>query len=151
VEPEVPLELADLVVLDLDSSVSPFQQVRDQIATAVEDDVLLPEVRLPPVRRLATHLGLAANTVARSYRELELAGLVETRGRHGTFVRANPSPTRKLASREARSFARRLRALGIGPEEMFSILRHELEDLGPAPRSQSQSQSRSRSRSRSTG
>jgi DNA-binding transcriptional regulator YhcF (GntR family) len=144
VEPDVPLELAELVVLDLDSPVSPFQQIRDQIAAAVEEGVLRPEVRLPPVRRLATHLGLAVNTVARSYRELELAGVVETRGRHGTFVRATPSPRRKLASREARNFARRLRALGIGTEEMFSILGHELERLGPAPGSQSRSRSRSR-------
>ena len=136
-EPDAPPELAGLVELDVDSPVPPFQQVRDQITTAVEDGLLLPEVRLPPVRLLATHLGLAVNTVARSYRELELAGVVETRGRHGTFVRANPSPTRRLAAREARKFARGMRALGIGPEEMLSILRHELERLGPPPRSRS--------------
>ncbi len=134
-----PAELAELVVLDLDSPVSPFQQVRDQIATAIEHGDLQPAVRLPPVRRLATHLGLAVNTVARSYRELELAGLVETRGRHGTLVRANPSPTRKIASREARNFARRLRELGIGPEEALAILRRELERLGPTPRPRARS------------
>jgi DNA-binding transcriptional regulator YhcF (GntR family) len=38
------------------------------------------------VRQLADDLGLAVNTVARSYRELEAAGLVETRGRGGTVV-----------------------------------------------------------------
>ena len=147
VDPDLPLELAGLVALVVDSPVPPFQQVRDQITTAVEDGVLRPEVRLPPVRLLATHLGLAVNTVARSYRELELAGVVETRGRHGTFVRAGPSPTRKLASREARDFARRLRALGIGPEEMLALLRHELEHPGPPSRSPSQSRSKTPSRS----
>ena len=43
----------------------------------------------PTVRSLASELGLAVNTVARAYRELESASLLETRGRAGTFVGAN--------------------------------------------------------------
>jgi DNA-binding transcriptional regulator YhcF (GntR family) len=82
------------------------------------------------VRQLAGDLGVAANTVARSYRELELAGVLETRGRHGTFVAAPPSPARKLAAREARSFVRRLRALGIGDEEMVAIIGREIGAIG---------------------
>ena len=42
--------------------------------------------KLPTVRQLAADLGLAANTVARAYRELEADGVVETHGRRGTFV-----------------------------------------------------------------
>ena len=76
--------------LDPESPVPPFEQVKEQIAAAIEAGSLEPADRLPTVRQLATDLGLAANTVARSYRELELAGLLETRGRHGTFV----APTR---------------------------------------------------------
>ncbi|HEY5024166.1 MAG TPA: GntR family transcriptional regulator [Acidimicrobiales bacterium] len=126
-----PFDLTDLIdaidlVLDLDSSVPPFRQVREQIADAIRRGDLRPDVRLPPVRQLAGDLGLAANTVARSYRELELAGLLETRGRHGTFVAATPSPARKLAAREARSFMRRLRELGIGDEEMVAIIGREV-------------------------
>jgi DNA-binding transcriptional regulator YhcF (GntR family) len=119
-----------MVVFDPDSSVPPFQQVREQIAAAVEDGRLQPAVRLPPVRQLAADLGLAANTVARSYRELELEGVLETRGRHGTFVSSGPSPTRKLAAREAKTFARRMRELGIGNEESLAIIRREIEQLG---------------------
>jgi DNA-binding transcriptional regulator YhcF (GntR family) len=131
-------ELADMLDLDPGSPVPPFQQVRDQIHDAIEDAALLPEVRLPPVRQLAAALGLAANTVARAYRELEVAGVVETRGRHGTFVSGGPSPTRKRAAREARTFARRMRDLGIGVEESLVILRREAQRLGdrpPPPRS----------------
>lgn len=127
------MELADMLDLDPLSPVPPFQQVRDQIEEAIEGATLLPSVRLPPVRRLASELGLAANTVARSYRELELAGLVETRGRHGTFVSSGPSPTRKLAAREARTFARKMRRLGIGVEESLVILRREAQRLGDRP------------------
>ena len=35
-------------------------------------------------------MGLAAGTVARAYKELELAGQVETRRRNGTVVAASP-------------------------------------------------------------
>jgi DNA-binding transcriptional regulator YhcF (GntR family) len=129
------MELADMVRVDLRSPVPPFQQVRDQIGDAIERAALLPAVRLPPVRQLASELGLAANTVARSYRELELAGLVETRGRYGTFVSSGPSPTRKRAARDARTFARRMRDLGIGVEESLLILRREAERLADRPSS----------------
>ena len=120
------------VALDPESPVPPFQQVREQIALAIETGSIRPAERLPPVRQLAIELGLAVNTVARSYRELELAGLVETRGRHGTFVANVRSPTRKLAAREARSFVRRMRALGIGDEETLDILRRETDRLAVA-------------------
>jgi DNA-binding transcriptional regulator YhcF (GntR family) len=124
------VDLVECVAVDPESSTPPFQQVREQIAGAIERGDLQPDVRLPPVRGLATDLDLAANTVARSYRELELAGLVETRGRHGTFVAGAPSPARRLAAREARKFARTLRGLGIGDDEALAILGRELGRLG---------------------
>jgi DNA-binding transcriptional regulator YhcF (GntR family) len=124
------VDLMDLVDLDPDSSVAPFQQVRDQIAAAIDNGVLLPAVRLPPVRQLAADLGLAVNTVARSYRELELAGRLETRGRHGTFVAGAPSPTRKLAARQAEKFVRHLRQLGIGDEETLAIVGRAVDRIG---------------------
>jgi DNA-binding transcriptional regulator YhcF (GntR family) len=75
---------------------------------------------------LAGDLGLAVNTVAKAYRELELAGLIEGRGRHGTFVAGKPSAERRLATRAAREFSDRMKRLGIGEAEMLAILRREL-------------------------
>jgi DNA-binding transcriptional regulator YhcF (GntR family) len=115
----------DLVVLDHRSAVAPFAQVRAQLAAAIESGVLQPADRLPTVRALAAELGLAVNTVARSYRELELVGLVETNGRHGTFVAGDTSVERRQAIIEARAFVGRMRQLGIGEAEMMAILRAE--------------------------
>ncbi len=75
-----------IVVVDPGSHVPPFEQVRGQVAAMVAEGSLPPGQRLPTVRRLAGDLGLAVNTVARAYRELEQEGVVVTRGRHGTFV-----------------------------------------------------------------
>ena len=82
---------------------------------------------LPTVRKLAADMGLAANTVAKAYRQLELAGLIETRGRNGTFVAGEPSAKRALAVRAAQEFARRMHELGIGNAEAIAILREEVD------------------------
>ena len=115
------------IAIDEGSDVPPYEQVRVRLASAIDDGSLTAETRLPTVRALATDLGLAANTVARAYRELELAGYVETRGRNGTVVAARPSPTHRSAVNAARTFARRVRELGIGPEQALAIVRREIE------------------------
>jgi DNA-binding transcriptional regulator YhcF (GntR family) len=114
-----------MVVLDSESTVALFEQVRAQIATAIETGVLPPAARLPTVRALAADLGLAPNTVARSYRALELEGLVKTDGRHGTVVASDTSVARTQAAIEAKEFVVRMRGLGIGEAEMFALLRRE--------------------------
>lgn len=75
----------DLTV-DLHDDTPPYEQLRAQIATAIESGTLAPGERLPAVRQLAGDLGLAAGTVARSYRALESAGLIRTRRGAGTTV-----------------------------------------------------------------
>jgi DNA-binding transcriptional regulator YhcF (GntR family) len=116
-----------LLALDPHSSTPPYEQVRSQLAAAIESGRLLPSTKLPTVRRLAGDLGLAANTVARAYRELEMAGLVETRGRQGTFVAGPPSHTRQLAVEAAQAFLRRMRELGFDYAGALVVVRHEAE------------------------
>lgn len=70
----------------------PYQQIWMQVVAAVAAGSLPVGTRLPTIRQLAADLDLAAGTVARAYRELEAGGVIETRGRKGSFVRA-PSAT----------------------------------------------------------
>jgi DNA-binding transcriptional regulator YhcF (GntR family) len=117
-----------IIAVDPDSPVPPYEQVRAQLAGLIEAGELAAEVRLPTVRQLADDLGLAVNTVARAYRELEGAGLIETRGRHGSFVAPRDSDERTEAVRATRDFTAVLRRLGIGPQEALALLRRELAD-----------------------
>jgi DNA-binding transcriptional regulator YhcF (GntR family) len=80
------------ISVDLRSPVPPFEQIRAQIASLITVGTLAPGTRLPTVRSLASDLGLAAGTVARAYKELELAGLTDTRRRNGTVVAGAPAP-----------------------------------------------------------
>ncbi len=69
------------ITVDHDSPTPPYEQVREQIRSRVDAGSLAPGTKLPTVRGLASDLGLAANTIARAYRELEGLGVIETRGR----------------------------------------------------------------------
>lgn len=59
----------------------------------VANQILTRGQKLPTVRQLAADLGLAANTVARAYRELEADAIITTQGRRGTFVRSSALDT----------------------------------------------------------
>ncbi|MFD7445866.1 aminotransferase class I/II-fold pyridoxal phosphate-dependent enzyme [Streptomyces sp. NPDC059909] len=67
------------------------------IAASVERGVgagdLAPGQLLPPMRELATRLGVNPNTVAAAYRTLRERGVIETAGRRGSRVRSRPAST----------------------------------------------------------
>ena len=93
-----------------------FDQLRLGVIDAVRTGRLEPGARLPTVRELAGELGLAVNTVARAYRELEAAGIVETHRRLGTFV-ARSDPADAAMAAAARVYAEATRALGLGHQD----------------------------------
>jgi DNA-binding transcriptional regulator YhcF (GntR family) len=108
----------------------------DQLATALAERIqrgsLAPGSRLPTVRALAEDLDLAANTVAKAYRTLEDSGLIEGRGRQGTFVTDRlpnrvPDRERRL-DHAADAFVRRGAQLGFGDEDMQRALNRALRN-----------------------
>jgi DNA-binding transcriptional regulator YhcF (GntR family) len=107
---------------DPDATEPPFEQLRRQISRRVAAGELEPGAKLPTVRALATELQLAANTVARAYRELEADGVVVTEGRRGTFV----APTTTAESGDARSAAAAYvavaRRVGLGRAEATRLV-----------------------------
>lgn len=111
------------LVVDPDSHVPPFEQVRRQVVALVDDGTLPAGQRLPTVRQLAGDLGLAVNTVARVYRELEQDGVVVTRGRNGTFVAARGGDPGREARLAAEQYVRRVRDLGVDVEGAVALVR----------------------------
>ncbi len=110
--------------VDETSGVPPFEQVREGIRSQVDDGTLAPGFRLPPVRTLAASLDLAANTVARAYKELEALGVVETRGRAGTFV-AGRGVERSVRSAAA-DYVSSVRSLGLSDDDALDAVRRAL-------------------------
>lgn len=119
-------ELGDWFHLDVAAARPLFDQLRNQVIDGVRDGRLPPGTRLPTVRELAGKLGLAVNTVARAYRELETAGIVETRGRFGTFVaRADPADAAMAAA--ANAYAETARTLGVSKPQALRYLEAAFE------------------------
>jgi DNA-binding transcriptional regulator YhcF (GntR family) len=95
----------------------PFEQLRRQIATQVASGQLPAGTRLPTVRALAAEAGLAVNTVARVYRELETDGVVVTEGRRGTFVSPSAAAAAKDVRDAAAAYVGAVRRAGLGITE----------------------------------
>jgi DNA-binding transcriptional regulator YhcF (GntR family) len=122
-----------IVEVDTTSPTPPYEQIRAQLARMIGAGVLPAHTRLPSIRQLAADLGLAANTVARAYRELELEGLVTSRVRHGTTV---VHPQRTLSRAEisrtlteaARAYAAVANQLGVDEETAEAAVRTHLRD-----------------------
>lgn len=115
------MELADWLRVDVKGRKPLFDQLRTQVIDGVREGALPPGTRLPTVRELAGQLGVAVNTVARAYRELESAAIVETRGRFGTFI-ARYDPTDAAMAAAAREYVQVARGLGLGKAEALRYI-----------------------------
>ncbi len=111
------------IAIDTSSLVPPFEQLRSQIARLVARGDLAPGARLATVRQLAADLGLAANTVAKAYRALEVDGVISTHGRRGTFVNSThlEAPDRGVDD-DAAAFALSARRQGYSLEEATRLV-----------------------------
>ena len=78
----------------VDPAPSNASEVMTEIERRITKGELSPGARLPPVRAAAAELGLAPNTVATAYRQLQDRGLVFGDGRRGTFVSDRPTTGR---------------------------------------------------------
>ena len=120
-----------MFAIDPRSGVAPFEQLKVPLADAVRDGRLAVGAKLPTVRQLAADLGLAAGTVARAYRELETDEVIETRGRHGSFVAAHGDSRQRQAQLAAHEFAERMRRLAIAPDDAIDLATAALRGSEP--------------------
>jgi GntR family transcriptional regulator len=103
-----------------------YLQIVNQVKYLVAAGRLSAGEELPPIRGLAEKLTINPNTVARAYRELEVAGVVEKRRTNGTFVSDAGS---RMARRERlRVITDRIDAL-LAEAAQLDIPTDELIDL----------------------
>lgn len=115
-----------MIRIDPTSSTPPFEQLRVQIIDDIASGELPAGEKLSTVRQLAADLEIAPGTVARAYRELEAAGLIETRGRNGTFVRAQGDVRMQQAQQAAAAFAAQVRELRVDPADALELVKRAL-------------------------
>ncbi len=115
-----------------------YQQIVNQMKYLVASGRLTPGEELPPIRALAERLVINPNTVARAYRELEVAGVVIKRGTTGTFVSASGSPLAhrervRILSERVDALLAEARQLGFDTEALFDLIRRRDRALQPRP------------------
>lgn len=123
-----------LLSVDPDVDLAPFQQIADQLREFVERGDLRPGDALPTVRQLAKDLGVAPNTVARAYTDLQDAGWLTSDGRRGTRV-ADSTPADDIKERAAvlggdlAEFVGTLRRRGYSKNEIRTALQQATAKL----------------------
>ncbi len=116
-----------------------YQQIVNQVKLLVASGRLAEGEELPSIRALAERLVINPNTVARAYRELEAAGLVEKRRTNGTFVSAVGSPLRReeklrILAERADLLIAEARGMDISFSDLLALL-HDRRAAMTAPAS----------------
>ncbi len=72
--------------INIHSSISVYEQIENQVKFAVASGRMKETDQLPSIKELGDRLGINFNTVAKSYRDLEVMGLIYTRRGMGCFI-----------------------------------------------------------------
>jgi len=104
-----------------------YLQIVNQVKYLVASGRLSAGEELPPIRVLAEQLLVNPNTVARAYRELEMAGVVEKRRTAGTYVSDQGSPLArrervKILTERVDALVAEARQMDIPLEEIVALL-----------------------------
>ncbi|HVX63235.1 MAG TPA: GntR family transcriptional regulator [Pirellulales bacterium] len=119
-----------------------YLQIVNQVKYLVAAGRLQPGEELPPIRTLAQRLLINPNTVARAYRELETAGIVNKRRTAGTYVSDQRSPLArqqrmKILTERVDALLAEARQLDVTTEQILNLVRERdqvLQSLAAAPR-----------------
>ena len=75
-----------MLTVNFSSRTPVYQQLYDDVIRLVSLGVLKSDAKLPPVRILATELGINPNTVQKAYKMLEKDGYIYSTVGRGSFV-----------------------------------------------------------------
>ena len=127
-----------IIRLDPSSGVPITRQIAEQVRTRCATGSLRPGDRLPSVRQLARALAVNPNTVLRVYERLTAEGLLERRHGDGTYV-ADRLPAgrleaeRTLLRHDVLRLVRRAAALGVGADELRTLIDEAVTAVGEEP------------------
>lgn len=106
----------------LDLSQPLYEQIVNQVRSAIAKGEIALGEKIPSVRELAQALQVNPNTVMRAYQELDRDQLIETRRGQGTFITTSQerveSVRKNLAKQAINEFLEKMKSLGISSEEV---------------------------------
>lgn len=118
--------------LNQSSGIPLYLQLMEQVKHALETGALHEGDQLPTIRKLAEDLVMNPNTVARAYRELEHAGVLEVKHGSGAFIKGSAADRSQLihkAQGVMQSTIGRLVSLGLTDDELRRVFENELAQV----------------------
>ncbi len=118
--------------INIHSSIAVYVQIENQVRFAIASGKLKAGDQLPSVRELSERLEVNPNTVAKSYRDLEVMGLLYTRRGMGVYVNKGVEAkcrdeVRKQIVGRLHEVACEAKAAGLTPSEVQEIVEASLK------------------------
>lgn len=117
--------------IDPNSAIPPYYQLMHEIKWGILSGHIENGKRLPSIREMAKTLKLNPNTVAKAYYNLEDEGLLECKGRKGSYVNYDKTRSGKvshvLAEDELKIFLNKIFYLGISEDELKKMIAKQFE------------------------
>ena len=114
--------------VDFSSGVHVYKQIINIIYSAIGNGELSEGDKLPTIKELAEQLAVNPNTIAKSYRELELKGVIASKRGNGSFISSNQSKTVALTDEEKETRLNNLFSRVIAEAKNEGITEDELMD-----------------------
>ena len=120
------------IIISASSGRPIYEQITDQIKSAIVTGQLAEGEQLPSIRALANSLRVSAITTKRAYADLEATGLIETVQGKGTYVAGgNAELIREEQMREVEGLlakaVERGRTIGLTDDELSEMFALVLE------------------------
>lgn len=110
-----------LLQLNFSSDAPIYQQIRNQVVTAIASGELKPGERLPTIRALAEEAGINMMTASKAYQLLKAEGYITTGRRDGAVVRLPEAGAEPETLEGLRLRLCELRLAGMGREEVLEL------------------------------
>ena len=110
-----------LLQLNFSSDAPIYQQIRNQVVTAIASGELKPGERLPTIRALAEEAGINMMTASKAYQLLKAEGYITTGRRDGAVVRLPEAGAEPETLEGLRLRLCELRLAGLGRAEILDL------------------------------
>lgn len=122
------------IYISPDSGQAVYLQIIQQLKQLIASGRMNAHQELPPIRVLAKKLLINPNTVARAYRELELAGWIYKKRGAGTFISDQPSPLsdsekKRIIQEKLNALVVEAKQLQIEQTELVNLLNNTFENM----------------------
>jgi DNA-binding transcriptional regulator YhcF (GntR family) len=121
------------IVIDTESPLAVYLQIKNQIKGLINASELKEGTHLPSIRRLASLLGVAINTVARAYYELEEDKIIKLDGRRGTLVLGpnaiDTDERRTFLERLTEEYLLRSKEYQYSQDEIAEIIKEKFKEI----------------------